>query len=115
VGYGAGDSVEVRYDPENPRHARLDSPRARVGSEVKDAVALLIGLVFALVGGLSLWGVARGGPRAGPHRRAARRPRRVGDRASGGDGAGSTPADLRKRPAPALRGDTRHAGSGRLG
>jgi WD40 repeat protein len=92
VGYGAGDSVKVRYDPENPRHARLDSLRARVGSAVLDVVGVLGGLILTLVGGLLLWGVVRGEPRAGLDRLAARRPRRVGDRGSGGDAAGSTPA-----------------------
>ncbi len=95
VGYGVGDSVKVRYDPENPRHARLDSLRARVWSGVLDVVGVLGGLVLTLVGGLLLWvlrGVVRGEPPAGLHRLAARRPRRVGDRRSGGDGAGSTPA-----------------------
>jgi len=92
VGYGVGDSVKVRYDPENPRHARLDSVRARVGSAVLDGIMLLGGLALTLVGGLFLWGIVRGDPPAGPHRLAPRRPRRVGDRGSERDGAGSTPA-----------------------
>ena len=91
VGYGVGDSVEVRYDPANPRHARLDSLRARIGSAVGDGLMLLGGLVLTLVGGGLLWvTVRREPPRS--HRLAARRPRRAGDRGSGGDGAGSTPA-----------------------
>jgi len=92
VGYGVGDSVKVRYDPENPRHARLDSLRARVGSGVGDGVMLFFGLVLTLVGGLLLWGVVRGKPPARLHRLATRRSRRAGDRGSGGDGAGSAPA-----------------------
>src|SRR6266487_7076620 len=67
VGYGVGDSVKVRYDPENPRHARLDSLRARVWSGVLDVVGVLGGLVLTLVGGLLLWvlrGVVRGEPPA---------------------------------------------------
>jgi hypothetical protein len=92
VGYGVGDSVAVRYDPENPRHARLDSIRARVGSGVGDAVMLFFGLVLTLVGGWLVWGVVRGEPPAGLHRLAARRSRRTGGRGRGGDGAGSARA-----------------------
>ena len=93
VGYRVGDTVKVRYDPENPRHALLDSARARVGSGVLDIIMLLGGLLLTLVGGVLLWGVFRGEP-AGPRSHAARRRRRVDDRGSGraGDDAGSTPA-----------------------
>jgi hypothetical protein len=66
VGYGTGDSVEVRYDPGNPHHARLDSLRARVGSGVLDVAGVLGGLALTLVGGLLLWGVVRGEPPASP-------------------------------------------------
>jgi len=92
VGYGVGDSVKVRYDPGNPRHARLDSVRAQVGSGIIDAVMLLFGLVLTLVGGLLLWSAVRGKPPARLHRLAVRRSRPAGDRGSGGDGPGSTPA-----------------------
>jgi len=92
VGYGVGDSVAVRYDPENPRHARLDSLRARVGSGVGDVVMLVFGLLLTLVGGWLVWGVVRGKPPAGLDRLAARRSRRARDRGRGGDGAGSAPA-----------------------
>ena len=52
VGYGVGDSVDVRYDPGNPHHARLDSLLANIGSAVGDSVMLLFGrLLFTLVGG----------------------------------------------------------------
>ena len=87
VGYRVGDSVKVRYDPQNPRHAQLDSLRARVGSAVLDVIGVLGGLILTLVGGLLLWGVVRAEPPAG-----LPRPRRAGDRGSGGDGARSTPA-----------------------
>jgi hypothetical protein len=74
VGYRVGDSVKVRYDPENPHHARLDSPRARIGSGVLDLIMLLGGLFLTLVGGLLLWAAVRGEPTAQPRRRVARRP-----------------------------------------
>jgi hypothetical protein len=53
--YSVGDSVKVRYDPDNPRHARLDSAWARLVSGFFDVVFLLVGLAVMLGGGLLLW------------------------------------------------------------
>ena len=94
LGYGVGDSVEVRYDPDNPRHARLDSLPARVESGVRDVFLLIGGLLVTLVGRQWLWDAVRGEPPSRPHPPAPRRPRRIGDRRSGGagDDPGSTPA-----------------------
>src|SRR5215470_2147454 len=47
-----GESVKVRYDLDNPRHARLDSGSDRFWSGVLGGVPLMIALVFTLVGGL---------------------------------------------------------------
>jgi hypothetical protein len=78
MGYGVGDSVDVRYDPGNPHHARLDSLRDRIGSAVGDSVMLLFGLLFTLVAGGFIWfAVRREPPRS--ERLAALRPRRAGD------------------------------------
>jgi uncharacterized protein DUF3592 len=54
AGYRVGDSVKVRYDPGNPRHARLDSAWARLVSGFFDLVFLLVGLAVMLGGGLLL-------------------------------------------------------------
>ena len=85
VGYGVGDSVRVRYDLENPRHARLDSSRAQIWSGVFDVIMVIFGLGLTLVGGLLLWGVVRGQPAAGPGRRAW--PRRRGADGTSGEAA----------------------------
>jgi Protein of unknown function (DUF3592)/WD domain, G-beta repeat len=106
AGESVGDSVKVRYDPNNPRHARLDSGSARVASGFFDILFLLVGLAVALGGGVLFWwfggevGRVRrpappgGGSSARLRRRTAWRRRRVRHRGSGGtgDGAGSTPA-----------------------
>jgi hypothetical protein len=52
VGYRVGDSVKVRYDPDNPRHARLDTAWARLGSGFLDIFLLVVGLAVVLGGGL---------------------------------------------------------------
>jgi len=52
VGYRVGDSVKVRYDPDNPRHARLDTAWARLGSGLLDIFLLVVGLAVVLGGGL---------------------------------------------------------------
>jgi hypothetical protein len=52
--YSVGDSVKVRYDPDNPRHARLDSAWDRLVSGFFDVVFLLVGLAVMLGGGLLL-------------------------------------------------------------
>ena len=85
VGYRVGDSVKVRYDPESPRHARLDSARAQIGSGVLDVIMAIGGLALTLVGGLLLGGVARGQLSAGPGRRAW--PRRRGADGTSGEAA----------------------------
>jgi hypothetical protein len=85
VGYRVGDSVRVRYDPESPRHARLDSARAQIGSGVLDVIMAIGGLALTLVGGLLLWGVVRGQLSAGPGRCAW--PRRRGADATSGEAA----------------------------
>jgi hypothetical protein len=54
AGYRVGDAVKVRYDPDNPRHARLDSAWARLVSGFFDVVFLLVGLAVMLGGGLLL-------------------------------------------------------------
>ena len=50
VGYSVGDSVKVRYDPDNPRHARLVSAWAGVDSGLRDIVILVLGLFVTLWG-----------------------------------------------------------------
>jgi hypothetical protein len=59
VGYRVGDSVRVRYDPDNPRHARLDTAWARVGSAFLDILILVVGLAVVLAGGLWFRGEVR--------------------------------------------------------
>ena len=85
--YSVGDSVKVRYDPNNPRHARLDSLRDRVTGGVGNVILLLFGLLF-MVGGFVVFRLfggevgwwrrpppPGGDPSARPPRRAARRRR----------------------------------------
>ena len=57
--YSVGDSVKVRYDPVNPRHARLDAATDRVASGLLDAVLLVGGLAVVLGGGLWFRGEVR--------------------------------------------------------
>lgn len=59
VGYRVGDSVTVRYDPDNPRHARLDTVRARIGDGFLDILILVVGLAVMLGGGLWFRGQVR--------------------------------------------------------
>lgn len=56
AGHSVGDSVKVRYDPNNPHHARLDSLGDRVWAVVS-AVGLLLGALGAMFGGgvLFVW------------------------------------------------------------
>lgn len=95
--YSVGDSVKVRYDPNNPCHARLDSLWDRVAAGVLNVLGLLAGLAVAVGGGVlfRLSGGEAGRLRrpgaardlsARPRRRAARRRRRVRHRRSGGAG-----------------------------
>jgi Protein of unknown function (DUF3592) len=56
AGYSVGDSVKVRYDPNHPDRARLDSLGDRVWAVI-GAVALLLGALGAMFGGgvLFVW------------------------------------------------------------
>jgi hypothetical protein len=63
AGYRVGDSVKVRYDPDNPRHARLDTVWAGVVSGVFDVFFLVVGLAVVLGGGLLFRGEVRRGRR----------------------------------------------------
>jgi hypothetical protein len=60
AGYRVGDAVKVRYDPDNPRHARLDSAWARLVSGFFDVVFLLVGLAVMLGGGYCSGGKSGG-------------------------------------------------------
>jgi hypothetical protein len=57
--YRVGDSVKVRYDPDNPRHARLDTAWARLGSGLLDIFLLVVGFAVVLGGGLWFTGEVR--------------------------------------------------------
>ena len=59
AGHSVGDPVKVRYDPNNPHHARLDSLGDRVWAVVF-AVVLLLGALGVMFGGgvLFVWASA---------------------------------------------------------
>jgi Protein of unknown function (DUF3592) len=68
TGYSVGDSVKVRYDPDNPRHARLDAARVGVQSGLGNVVILVLGLFVTLLGSQWFrWEVRRVRRPAWPH------------------------------------------------
>jgi hypothetical protein len=69
--YSIGESVKVRYDPNKPRHARLDSVSDRAWSGFFDILFLLVGLAVTLGGGLWFRGEVRRLRPAPPHGRQA--------------------------------------------
>jgi Protein of unknown function (DUF3592) len=64
AGYSVGDAVKVRYDPNHPDRARLDSLGDRVWGAVFAAVLLLAGLGVVVGGGVLFARAAAGTPLA---------------------------------------------------